>query len=46
MLYKAIAKLIHLGRLDGLADRIDMLYALGKLTGDEYKELTRLLDEA
>ena len=36
-------RLIELGRTDGLEKRIDTMYALGKLTDDEYDELINML---
>lgn len=42
-MYEIAKRLIELGRTDGLEKRIDLLYTLGKLTDDEYKELVELL---
>lgn len=42
-MYNIAKRLIELGRTDGLEKRIDLLYTLGKLTDDEYKELVELL---
>lgn len=33
-------------RADGLAERVDVFYAAGRLTGTEYSELSGLLSEA
>lgn len=43
MLYRTIKRLIELGKTDGLADKIDVLYVAGKLTETEYNELTGML---
>lgn len=43
MLYRVLKKLIETGATDGLADKIDVFYATGKLTEAEYTELTALL---
>lgn len=43
MLYRTIKRLIELGKTDGLADKIDVFYATGKLTEIEYNELTGML---
>lgn len=42
-MYNIAKRLIELERTDGLEKRIDLLYTLGKLTDDEYKELVELL---
>lgn len=46
MLYRTIKRLIERGRTDGLADKIDIFFAAGKLTEDEYNELVALLNGA
>lgn len=43
MLYRTLRRMIERGQTSGLADRIDVFYAMGKLGEDEYKELTELL---
>lgn len=43
MLYRTLKRLIDLGRTDGLAEKIDVFYAAGKLTEIEYNELTGML---
>lgn len=45
MLYRTIKRMIERGNAEGLAKKIDIFYAAGKLTDDEYKELTELLAE-
>ena len=43
VLYRTIKRLIVLGRTDGLEEKIDVFFAAGKLTEDEYNELIELL---
>ena len=38
-------RLIERGQTAGLAEKIDIFYALGRITEAEYKELTELLAE-
>ena len=44
MTYKLCKKLIELGRTEGLADKIDVYYAAGRLTTEQYRELMGLLN--
>lgn len=46
MLYRTLKRLIELGRIDGLAEKLDVFYAVGKLSEAEYTELTGLLEAA
>ena len=43
MLYRTLKKLIEKGQTDGLAEKIDIFFAAGKLTETEYTELTAML---
>ncbi len=43
MLYRVLKRLIETGQTAGLAEKIDVFYATGKLTETEYTELTALL---
>lgn len=43
MLYRLISRLIGLGQTDGLEHKIDVFYAAGKLSDDEYAALISLL---
>lgn len=43
MLYRVLKKLIETGATEGLAEKIDVFYATGKLTEAEYVELVGLL---
>ena len=45
MLYRTCKRLIERGLTNGLADKLDVLFAAGRLTEEEYKELTELLAE-
>ena len=44
MLYRICKRLIERGQTAGLAEKIDVFYALGRITEAEYKELTELLE--
>lgn len=43
MLYRTLKKLIEKGLTEGLAEKLDIFYAAGKLTTEEYTELTEAL---
>lgn len=43
MLVKTLKALINKGRTEGLAEKIDIFFASGKLTKSEYNELTAML---
>lgn len=45
MLYRTCKRLIERGQTDGLADKLDVFYAIGRITEAEYKELIELLAE-
>jgi hypothetical protein len=45
MLYRICKRLIERGQTTGLADKLDVFYAIGRITEAEYKELTELLAE-
>lgn len=44
MLYNAIKQLIERGRTEGLAEKVDVFYLVGKLTETEYKKITAALE--
>lgn len=46
MLYRTLKALINKGQTDGLAEKIDVFYAAGKITDEQYAELTAMLAEA
>ena len=43
MLYRMLKRLIELGKTEGLEERIDVFFAAGKITEEQYNELTELL---
>lgn len=43
MLYRVLKRLIELGKTEGLEERIDVFFATGKLTEDQYNELIEML---
>ena len=43
MLYRVIKRMIEKGQTDGLAEKIDVFFAAGKLSEAEYNELTAML---
>ena len=45
MLYRTIRILIENGRTNGLEEKIDIFYAVGKLTEAEYTELSNMINE-
>ena len=45
MLFRTLKRMIEKGQTDGLADKIDIFFAAGKLTESEYNTLIKLLNE-
>ena len=45
MTYKLCLKLITVGKTDGLADKIDVYFAAGRLTEEQYTDLISRLSE-
>lgn len=43
MLFRTLKALITKGKTDGLAEKIDIFFATGKLTESEYNELNEML---
>lgn len=43
MLYRMLKRLIELGKIEGLEERIDVFFAAGKITEDQYNELIEML---
>ena len=41
MLYRTCKRMIERGNLEGMSTKLDVFYAAGKLTDDEYKELRK-----
>lgn len=44
MLYRTLKRLIERGNTDGLEEKIDIFFAAGKLTDEEYTELMGMLN--
>lgn len=44
MLYRTLKRLIETGQTDGLSERLDVFYAVGKITTEQYNELVRMLN--
>ena len=45
MLYITLKLMIERGQTTGLAEKLDIFYAMGRISEGEYKELAELLDE-
>ncbi len=45
MIYRVCKRMIERGAVDGMDEKLDVFYAAGKLTTDEYQELCALLTE-
>lgn len=45
VLYHTCLRMIERGSTDGLAEKIDVFYAAGKLTDKHYTELTDMLND-
>lgn len=41
--YKLVMKLIAAGKTDGLAEKVDVYFAAGRITADEYEEIMKAL---
>lgn len=44
MLYRTLKRMIERGQVEGLAEKIDIFYAAGKLNTEQYNELVDLLN--
>lgn len=44
MLYRTLKRMIERGQVEGLAEKIDIFYAAGKLNTEQYNELIELLN--
>lgn len=46
MLYRTFKRLVEMGHVDGLRERLDVIYAAGNsgLTAEQYQELTAMLE--
>ena len=45
MLYQVLARMIERGDTVGLQEKLDIFYAMGRLTETEYQALTGLITE-
>lgn len=45
MLYRTIKRLIEKGQTDGLQEKLDIFFASGRLTTEQYEELSGLIRE-
>lgn len=45
MLFRILKNIIQRGNTEGLSDRVDVLYAAGKLSDEQYQELSKLLTD-
>lgn len=43
MLYRTLKRMIQRGQTEGLEEKIDLFFAMGKLTKSEYDELIAML---
>lgn len=43
VLYRTLKRLIERGQTDGLEEKLDIFFAAGKLTEEEYQELLDML---
>lgn len=43
MLYRTLKRLVERGQTEGLEEKLDLFYALDKLTETEYQELIGML---
>ena len=46
MLYRVLKRMIERGQIDGMAEKLDVFYANGKITESQYTELTQMLENA
>lgn len=46
MLYRVLKRMIERGQIDGMAEKLDVFYATGKITEAQYTELTKMLENA
>ena len=46
MLYRTLKRMIERGQTEGMQDKLDLFFAMDKLTEGQYQELTAMLEEA
>lgn len=45
MLYQVMKRLIDRGQIEGMEIKLDVFYAAGKITEEQYTELTEMLSK-
>lgn len=43
MLYKTLKRMIERGQTEGLSEKLDIFFAAGRISKEEFQELTELL---
>ena len=46
MLYNVLTRMIARGQVEGLAEKVDVFYAVGRLAQEQYQTITALLEAA
>lgn len=46
MLYRTLKRMIERGQTDGMEEKLDLFYALSKITEAQYNELRDMLENA
>ena len=46
MLYNVLTRMIARGQVEGLAEKVDVFYDVGRLTQEQYQTITALLEAA
>ena len=44
MLYRTLKRMIERGQTEGMQDKLDLFYAMDKITEAQYQELTAMLE--
>lgn len=45
MVYRICKRMLERGAVEGMEAKLDVFYAAGKLTDEEYAELSKMLEE-
>lgn len=45
MVYRICKRMLERGAVEGMEEKLDVFYAAGKLTDEEYAELSKMLEE-
>lgn len=43
MLYRTLKRMIERGKIEGMAEKLDVFYAADKITKEQYNKLTSML---